>query len=131
MTTKLFCSFTSLLRILKQEAVSPEELSKALYAFACTRWHVFDDPNTEASWFAESEGEQHKLLEVIRRYVQLAEEDNRVAWRSLEEGNMSYEKISLLLEQNGLNPIQGTTWYAYHTLKEIVEEANPEICVMF
>jgi hypothetical protein len=129
----LFCSFTALLRLVSQNEVSSEELSDGLFAFACTRYHVFDDPETEVSLFTEDKNEQERLLHKIRTAVLKAEDDNRVVWRTREEGKMSYKKISELLNSQGLKPLASfnSDYYSYNGLRLKMEGTNPGVLVRF
>lgn len=129
----LFCSFTACLRLVYNEEVSVHDLSSGLFAFACTRYHVFDDKHTEVCWFTDDESEQERLLEKVRTAVLQAENDNRVVWRTLKEDNMSYHKVSNLLESKGLYPLSACSEdnYNYPTLKHLVEDRNPSVRVLF
>lgn len=132
--TKLFCSFTSILRLVNQKQIADNELNQGLYAFGCTREHVFSQVHEchEATWQSDDESVQNYLSDKIKELVTEAESSGRVVFRTLEEGNMSFDKVSSLLERNGLQPL-GTVYdtYCYPRLKELVEQKNPTVEVLF
>ncbi len=101
---KLFISFTGLMYALKAGRITDDDLANGLFAFGCTRGHAI----TPGASNEHVEDVVVKNPEVHQRLVKAigdAEFLGRVAWRTQEDGNMSFQLINELLVGNGEQPL--------------------------
>lgn len=133
MAKKLFPSFTGLLYALKSGRVSAIDLDTALFCFGCTKDHAFNpgqhgEGNELDMAFSDNPAKGKAIHDIIVSALKKAQKENRVVFRTLAQGNMSYELINKLLKANGLPEIDlekmdwsNRTNYNYPTLQEQVD----------
>ena len=137
---KFFCSYSYLLRCLKEETFDDCVLDKALYSFGAMREHIFRpvDEDHEVAFFSKDESVQNYLADKSKEIVMKAESEGRIIFRRsifesiYESGPDTVSRASTLLERNGFKPLgsfRGTC--NYRMLKELVEEKNPTVEVLW
>jgi hypothetical protein len=101
---KLFISFTGLMYALKAGRITDDDLANGLFAFGCTRGHAITPgaSNEHIEDVVVKNPEVHQRL--VKALVE-AEFLGRVAWRTQEDGNMSFQLINELLVGNGEQPL--------------------------
>ena len=132
---KLFCSFTSTLRLIHEEKVTDEDLNNGLFAFGCVREHAFhpeNDETNEVTWLRDATPERQQ--EVHTRLVaalEAAEAAGRVAWRPVDD-SMSLNRVNELLTKNGFTALEGDPRSSnYPALQEAVEASGQDLGVVW
>ena len=124
---KLFVSFTSLLRELKQGTITQADLDSGLYYFGCIREHAVDpwqDDTNEVQWFFKGDMDRGRQVhEQLKEAVLKAEQEGRIVFRSLEDYN-TYEQLNALLVANGYEPLDSEMEFSYNypRVEELVQE---------
>lgn len=106
---KLFVSFSGVMMKLSCGLVSRDDLETGLFAFGCTRDHVFR-PGFHGEYVEDEVLDRpdlhQQLLEALRR----AERDGRVSWRRGSRacdlvGECAFRRLNRLLRRNGFKPL--------------------------
>ena len=133
MAKKLFVSFTGLLYALKSGRVSTSDLDDALFAFGCTKDHALNPGQhgeaNEVEWaFRDNPKDGKKVHATVVAALKKAQKQGRVVYRTLAQGNMTYEMLNGLLTKNGFKAIDlgKMDWanrdsYNYPTVQEQVD----------
>lgn len=133
---KLFVSFTGLMYALERGQVDVGDLADGLFAFGCTREHVFS-PGAGGEYIASPVRENRWDLMVVQTAVMTAELSGRVVWRKNPLDLMSYEYVSKLLAANNCGEIETDmirAWngpYCYPGVTERVKEAGLNVDVIW
>jgi hypothetical protein len=145
--TKLFCSYTALLRLIKGGDIQDCDLEKALFAFGCLRELVMRDRQA-----SESE-DDYSARTKIQRAVRYAEKQGRVLWRPnppsrivynllmsvglkrFAQPDVSFQRVNRFLEFSGFKPLNlsehDKKYYNYPRLEELVAESDQGIEVIY
>ena len=106
--TKLFISFTGTLQALSGGIVSVDDLNEGLFVFGCTRNHALN-PGAAGEHVESVVREHPELHRALCDALLLAEAAGRVRWRTLEQGNASFELVDELLVANGYKKLNRTS----------------------
>jgi hypothetical protein len=151
--TKLFCSYTSLLRLIKGGDIQDCDLEKALFAFGplfafgCVREFVMRDRQ------ASELDDDYSARTKIQQAVLYAEEEGRVLWRPnppstiiydflmsvglkrFAQPDISFRLVNSFLKATGYKPLKlskiDKKYYGYRRLKELVAESGQGLEVIF
>ncbi|MBU0535192.1 hypothetical protein KKC62_03420 [Patescibacteria group bacterium] len=133
MAKKLLVSFTGLLYALKSGRVTTSDLDDALFCFGCTKDHALypgrhGEGNEVEMAFSDNPKKGEETHKTIVSALKKAQKEGRVAFRTLAQGNASYELLNKLLKKNGFPVIDlskmdwaNRTSYNYPTVQEQVE----------
>ncbi len=133
MAKKLFVSFTGLLYALKSGRVTTSDLNDALFCFGCTKDHALNpgqhgEGNEVKMAFSSNPKQGEEVHKAVVSALKKAQKEGRVTFRTLAQGNMTYEKLNKLLKKNGFPVINlgkmdwaNRTSYNYPTVQEQVE----------
>lgn len=110
---KVFLSFTQIKFDLLAGSLTYKDLQQGLFHLGCARENILDERNNPAGQMLEdierTEGKVVKgrvityseVFEIIRDALLKAEEEGRIQWRTLADGNSSWGMLNGLLERNG------------------------------
>lgn len=137
---KLFVSFTTTLRALKDGSVTENDLDTAIFYFGCCREHALDpwkDEANEILWFFRDDVEKGRAIHArLVAAIEKAEVEKRIAWRTREERS-SYKVLNSLLVANGFGGIAHehddricNADYCYPGVEDRVKEAKLDLQVV-
>jgi len=103
--SKLFLSFTRLLILLRDNAVTDRELASGLYCFDATQSYamnpwILQRENDVDRVFRENPARGRQVHGKIAVMLVAAQRDGRVVWRGVGE-NHSVRRIDRMFEENG------------------------------
>lgn len=136
MKRKLLLSYTGLISAIQSDVVKAQDLSNALLFFACTREHAINPGASgeynELERHCKNPEEREKIHDLIVGAIREAEANGRAAWRTLEEGNQSIEKLNVLLAANGYPTLTDPEgYYSYPHVEELVAAQIPDLEVVW
>jgi len=132
----VFPSYTSLVSGIESGRVDLGMLFRGLFAFGCTEEHVESIRGKYKLEIDPEDPEYDPRIEMAFKIIvlaaaRLAEQEGRIIWRTLEERNMTFEKVNALLQSNGYAPVSDNGTYCYPALQVRVEKHDAELVVIW
>lgn len=124
--TKLFISFAGTMSALESGRVNRDDLACGLFLFACTRDHAMT-PDKNCKYVEDIVTERPDLHRELVDALIKAEQDGRVRWRTVEDGNASFAMVDELLSSNGYERLNGddklmSRNYCYSTVERLCKQ---------
>ena len=135
--TKLFLSFTALIRGIVNDEISDLDLATGLFYLGCARAHAFapwEDKSNELTWFAKGDTDLQAIVHrKIVAALETAELEDRAAWRDETGDRNTFAGLNTLIERNELgsiDPMPGSP-YSYTAAQDRIDECGLEIDCVF